>query len=854
MKRKFWQRDWFVGVLFTIVFGFASQSNFLQALERTGYDIGVRASSRDAGEHIAVVAIDDESIANLGRWPWPRKLHADMIDLLSEGGAKVIAETIFFSEPQIDPGLKYIREVKNFVSSTSLGSSTLDPSASSAVQELRKKLTVAEGNLDNDRALAQSIERSRNTILAMQFVPGDPLGNPDSPLPDYVSRNSLKNVGDAVGASESGMLPIPTLAAVAPIPELGTPSKGIGHLLNPPDVDGGLRTDPLVLQFYGKYYPSQSLLVAAASLNLGAADIKVNLGEGVELGKLSIRTSPFLEMRPFFYANEGDKPPFPVDSFYDVLSGKIPAAKYKDKIVLIGATAFGLGSPMPTPVSASMEPVLIMAHTVASILNEDFFVRPGFAGVLEFFILVALAAYLIYLLPKLKAGTAVLASGVLVLTLIGTEILLMASQATWLQLMLPATFLFLGHLVLTTKRFLVTEKSKIKVETESAETNRMLGLAFQQQGQLDMAFEKFRKCPLEDVMEALYNLALDYERKRQFNKATSVYGYMASHDPGFRDIENRMKRSQQMEDTVMFGGSAGPGTLFLSGDGVEKPMLGRYEVEKELGKGAMGVVYLGRDPKINRIVAIKTLALAQEFEEDELDDVKERFFREAQTAGRLDHPNIVTIYDAGEEHDLAYIAMEFLQGEDLTPYTKPDKLLPLQTVLAIIYKAALALDYAHKKNVVHRDIKPANIMFDPKSKTLKLTDFGIARITDSSKTKTGMVLGTPSYMSPEQLAGKKVEGKSDLFSLGVMLYQMMTGQLPFQGDSMATLMYQIANEPHPHLGEVRPELTQIAGCLEPIIDKALAKDVNKRYQTGAEMAKDIHACAKQLARNNKPNN
>jgi len=205
----------------------------------------------------------------------------------------------------------------------------------------------------------------------------------------------------------------------------------------------------------------------------------------------------------------------------------------------------------------------------------------------------------------------------------------------------------------------------------------------------------------------------------------------------------------------------------------------------------------------------------------------------------------VTIYDAGEEHDLAYIAMEFLHGHDLVRYTKAESLLPLPTVMGIVFKAAMALDYAHQKSVVHRDIKPANIMYEPDSKQVKLTDFGIARITDSSKTKTGMVLGTPSYMSPEQLSGKKVDGRSDLFSLGVMFYQMVSGKLPFQGDSMATLMYKIANEAHTEIETLRPDLAKQRPCVSAIINKALEKDPAKRYQTGADLARDIQRCAKQ---------
>jgi serine/threonine-protein kinase len=420
----------------------------------------------------------------------------------------------------------------------------------------------------------------------------------------------------------------------------------------------------------------------------------------------------------------------------------------------------------------------------------------------------------------------------------------MTTQGAWIKMMLPALLLVTGHILLTTKRFLFTEKGKARLDIESAESNRMLGLSMQGQGQLDMAFEKYRKLPVDkSVLELLYNLALDYERKRQFNKAKSVYDYMKDHDPKFRDIADRSKRATAMEETVVLGGggSSPGGTLIMEGSGVEKPMLGRYEVERELGKGAMGSVYLGKDPKISRTVAIKTMALSQEFEEDELQDVKDRFFREAETAGRLTHPSIVTIYDAGEEHDLAYIAMEFLKGTDLTKYIKKDNLLPVEKVLDLVKRSAEGLNYAHGNNVVHRDIKPANIMWDPETDSLKITDFGIARITDSSKTKTGMVLGTPSYMSPEQLAGKKVTGQSDLFSLGVMLYQMVTGKLPFSGDSMATLMYKIANEAHPDPREYNPSLPR---CVGLIINRAMEKDMEKRYHTGAQMAEDISKCLK----------
>ena len=397
--------------------------------------------------------------------------------------------------------------------------------------------------------------------------------------------------------------------------------------------------------------------------------------------------------------------------------------------------------------------------------------------------------------------------------------------------------LIVGYVLITTKRFLVTERGKEASDHESAESNRMLGLAFQGQGQLDMAFEKFRKCPKdEQLAEAVYSLALDYERKRQFAKAGNVFNYIYDFAPKFKDVAARLDRNKKMEETIILGGAGGGGaTASLQLDG-EKPMLGRYQVDEELGKGAMGVVYKGEDPKISRTVAIKTMALSQEFEGAELDDVKDRFFREAETAGRLNHPHIVTIYDAGEEHDLAYIAMEFLQGKDLSSNVVSGKLLKPGKVFEIVIKCASALHYAHKANVVHRDIKPANIMYHPESNEMKITDFGIARITDSSKTKTGTILGTPSYMSPEQLSGQRVDGRSDLFSLGVMLYQMLTGELPFKGDSMAALMYQIANEPHPPMRNFNPRLPK---PFDDFMDKALTKDPEERFASGAAFATEL---------------
>jgi eukaryotic-like serine/threonine-protein kinase len=848
-KLEFLRADWLLGVAVVIaVIVFNLSSDLVRSLERKAYDLGVRATAREPAKNIAIIAIDRESLDRIGRWPWSREVLAKMTDQLAAAKAKVIANTILLSEPQIDPGYQYVVKLLEMAqrSPAPEGTTAVAAGGSGQMGEFVALLKGAEENLNTDRKLAESYAKAANVVQPMLFAIGEPRGRPDKPLPAYVLKN-------AVVTPKGEVLALPTLSVEVPIESVGSVAAGLGHLNANPDVDGGIRTEPLIVQYYDQFFPSMSMMIAARSLNLTPSDIKIQPGESVSLGKLRIGTDPWLQMYTYFYKDRDGRSAFIEDSFYDVMVGKIPVSKYADKIVLIGATAAGLGATSVTPVSPAMPGVTTLAHSVSSILSEHFFVSPPWAHWVEMGVFLVIALYLIVLLPRLGAGQALAVSGGLFIALLAAHFAVMTTSNMWIQLMLPATLLLVGHGALVSKRYIVTERGKEKLDIESAQSNRMLGLAYQGQGQLDTAFDCFRKLPLDDgVLDLLYNLALDFERKRQFNKAESVFRYMADYNPKFRDLESRLSRAKAMSETVILGGGGGGhpgGTVIMPGGGVEKPMLGRYEVEKELGKGAMGVVYQGKDPKIGRVVAIKTMALSQEFEADELKDVKERFFREAETAGRLTHPNIVTIYDAGEEHDLAYIAMEFLKGKDLTPYNKPDKLLPLDRAISIIARVADALAYAHKNNVVHRDIKPANIMYEPESDSVKVTDFGIARITDSSKTKTGMVLGTPSYMSPEQLAGQKIEGRSDLFSLGVTLYQLSCGKLPFTGESMAQLMYKIANEEH---ADVRTHNAALPESLSAVVNKALAKNPDQRYQDGEQMAKALRTCLEGLAAAKRP--
>ena len=268
--------------------------------------------------------------------------------------------------------------------------------------------------------------------------------------------------------------------------------------------------------------------------------------------------------------------------------------------------------------------------------------------------------------------------------------------------------------------------------------------------------------------------------------------------------------------------------------------FGRYEILGELGKGAMGVVYRARDPMLDRTVAIKTVNMS--LDPAEMAEYEARFYQEAKAAGGLNHPNIVTVYDIGKSGNVAYMAMEFLEGRELRTLMSGVPLDPARAV-EIAAQVAEGLAYAHQHGVVHRDVKPANIMI-LQNGMAKITDFGIARMRSAEvRTQTGVVLGSPRYMSPEQVAGKRAEPRSDVFSLGVILYEMLTGKAAFSGEDVSSIMFQILNLVPPPPSAVNPAVPAV---LDFIVAKALAKSSDGRYAEAGEFARDLHDSLKQV--------
>jgi len=492
---------------------------------------------------------------------------------------------------------------------------------------------------------------------------------------------------------------------------------------------------------------------------------------------------------------------------------------YQDRVVLIGQDRNRLQ---------------ILADSLRSLQANATYYTPSESWWLLPAMLAMVTLYLLLLLPLLSKMSGLFLGAFLVMGIISVQPVLLILKGIWWPTINILLLMLIGQLVVY-----VYSSGKSLLDSlmkQLCDAWLQLGHYQYEKGDYETAITSLLKCDNDqNALADLYEIGLNFERKRQYDRALQIYTEIRTRQKNYRDIDKRIKSINGYTSTQAQVVTPGQLQKTLVRSQIELPEFGRYKIERELGRGAMGVVYLGQDPKINRQVAIKTLDYSQ-FSKKELATVKNRFFREAQAAGRLSHSNIVTVYDMGEEVDFAFIAMDYVSGVPLSDYTVQGALLPVHEVYRIIQVVAEALDYAHRQNIVHRDIKPGNVMYDPNDKQVKITDFGIARITDSVKTRTGSFLGSPSYMAPEQMTGAHVDGRADIYSLGVSFYQLLTGTLPFKADSLANLAYKITNEKFTPVRELRPELPASA---TRIINKAMQKKPEKRYATGADMVKAL---------------
>ena len=747
------------------------------------FDLAAKVAPTSRSTEVVLVAIDETSTAKLGADVWKPELQALVLQRLLSAGARAVGYVQFEPHPALPAtALRELRERIN----------QADEAARPSLLQLDESLASLERS-------AKDIERLNRLVMESDRVF----------LPDGSSASAnvgLLGVRDQAKAVEARM----------------------AHVNFVVDDDGRIRSFPIRAGGPGNATLAMPIeLVRKAGLNSplrdeSAMDGRIWLSSSLAVGS-GVISVPLV----------------------DVVTKQVAAEVVNGKIVVVGVTAGASAMPVMIPGRGATSLAMLEAQAVADVLSGDIAMRTRGLAALAIFLCVATAA-LGGVLRSMTIQAAMVITMLWAGALIAAQVIGLAAFHVWFSGVAPAVFaLLLPLCVVQNSR--TERRGMFPQKVASHGGDRLLALAFHEQGQLDHAFDHLRRCPpTETVLDDLYELGLDYERRRQYAKAQQVFDHIAARSPQRRELLRRAASKPAAPESAPAASEPvhlGVRRLSDTAGAAHPQRLGRYELGRELGRGAMGVVYLGRDTTIGRAVAIKTMPLSQEFDAAELESVKRRFFGEAESAGRLNHPNIVTIYDAGEDQELAYIAMELLTGKDLSRYTAPSRLLPLAVVLNIVGRVADALDYAHRLNIVHRDIKPGNIMFDPKTDAVKVTDFGIARITDSNKTKTGMVLGTPSFMSPEQLAGKKIDGQSDLYSLGVTLYQLVCGTLPFQAASLAQLMYKISNDapadPLNHNPSLPDELVSI-------IQKVLAKEKQQRFASGSEMALALRNCGSRL--------
>ena len=508
-----------------------------------------------------------------------------------------------------------------------------------------------------------------------------------------------------------------------------------------------------------------------------------------------------------YFSSYEEIPRIGVDDLISAASGDLldGATVFVDSdLPIVGATAV-------LPSGQFVTHSEITAALLADIEHNRMMIAPSWAKALEILIPTLLAIVAILFMPdRNRKEILVLATtGVLVLLLL--QAMMLVGMHVRLDLG-RAILLFIAVGALSA--YLVTDVRKVSSDAFKR------GSDFLAAGRLEPAFAEFRRCnPSETIAAVMYKLSLAFEQQAKPERAEAVLEWM-KRTHGTAEPNKSMKPQK------------------LNG---APQRLGRYVIEKRIGKGAMGAVYLARDPRINRAVALKAIPIEKEFEDEELKEARLRFYREAESAGRLTHPNIITVFDAGEDKGLAYIAMEYVPGIPLRGFTDPKKLLAPKRALELAATTAEALDYAHNQGVIHRDIKPANLIYNPKEGSLKISDFGVARITDNNRTKTGIVLGTPMYMSPEQLGAENLTGLSDLFSLGVTLYELLVGEVPFRASNIAVLMTKITTEdPSP----VSSRRAGIPPSVDAVLAKALAKKPTDRFSCGAEMAIALRNCAR----------
>ncbi|HBC46313.1 MAG TPA: hypothetical protein DCZ43_04635 [candidate division Zixibacteria bacterium] len=654
-------------------------------------------------------------------------------------------------------------------------------------------------------SLANALTRAHNAVIGFHYSQGD--NSQGVLLPDGLANCVYKSIDDL--SSFSKYPPLIASRLFPPEPVLANSAARLGFINFNFDDDRKIRWQPLIVGYRGEFFPSFQVAAAANYLDIDPGQLRISVGKAVTFGERRIPTDPKGQMNINYC---GPEKTFKFYSASDVISKQLPLGEFREKLVLLGYTANGSTDIYSTPTTRNLTGLELNANILENILDNN--TLKGFSGPLNLslFVLIIIGIFSALVLPKLSLISRVIVLMGCLIALLGINYMLF----TTFNMMTGTFYPALEILFLLAAAPIIKTSGEIKAERDQDDEESIDYESLLSSGQIS------QQAPVEGD-------PTPYPSQKQYAQTISERVSPPKNEDTFFSAPQTPVQQAPSSSGAAVGIMEAPTT----------DHFGRYKILRPIGKGAMGTVYEGLDPAIDRPVALKTIRLDQVADSDEIGELRERLIREAKAAGKLSHPNIVTIYDVGEEGSTQYIAMEYLQGQTMENLLKTSVDWDYRTISRVMIQTCEALDYAHENGIVHRDIKPANIMILEGNK-VKVMDFGIARLDKSaSMTQTGTALGTPNYISPEQLKGQPVDRRSDIFSLGVVFYEILTREKPFKGDTISALIYSILHTEPPRPSEINLDIPRI---FDKIIAKALVKDPDLRFQR----AKDISEILRKL--------
>jgi len=756
--------------------------------------------------NLVMVTIDAQSQDSLGQWPWDYDLVADLAAATASAEPRAIM--LDFELPE----------------------------------------NAAQDSAGFTDILASQLSWIDNAVLAYDIALA-PFPSSKTNNPRDLFKNALTTENPLGILDEDISLPVRKTFKPAEKLLAHKPYLGFDYVV--PDPDRVVRRQPLLMNYEGYYYPSQSLLAAAVYLGVRPEQITIGDGNVIRMGEQ--RTIPTDRTGAFFIRYSSGNP-FVSYSALDMLEEGFDFAGFTNKLVIITVDDSRFCESFRTPVENEYPEFMVKASVIENILNNNIITPGNDLAILNMLILFILGGICAFTLPRLVMKHRIVVLGASLLVLAGANYFIVSSlgiipQTVYIALqlilfMIASPVLDMSFITGEVDKKSLAPKTKLpKVPSAKSSKGNQKELVREIPSDSERiatkALPSDPPATLADVPEDYQTLELDEavlasEEEQEPTASGDTPDQQLAEPSSAAPSDEKAVYSPHADPPATGPEPAEPEKLSdtdrqAASDGIKN--LGRYQVTSVVGKGAMGLVYKAIDPAINRPVALKTIRLDFVDDPEEMAELKERLFREAQAAGKLSHPNIVTIYDVGSEGHLQYIAMEFLEGQTLESVFKKKTKFNYRIISQIITQICNALDYAHDKGIVHRDIKPANIMI-MKDYRIKVMDYGIARIDSSSMTKTGIAMGTPNYISPEQLRGTAVDRRADLFSLGIVMYEMLLGRRPFKGENITSLIYSILNHEPEKPSNVNP---QVPLLFDHIIMKALKKNTAERYQKASEI-------------------